>query len=161
MAGFVIVRMSPEDAGAVAALEREIFSDAWGEDGIREELEDDLYVGYLALGETQYRDPGGYVLTRIVAGEGEILRVGVLPKYRRRGVARQLLQQLFSKSLRQKPTQALNPADTWFLEVREHNASAIALYRSFGFYDIGLRKGYYHDTGEAALLMRKDVDFDR
>jgi ribosomal-protein-alanine acetyltransferase len=90
----------------------------------------------------------GYVLLRVVAGEGEILRVGVLPAFRRRGFARRLLEETFFNMDKD--------AAQWFLEVRERNAAAIGLYRSFGFYEIGRRKAYYRDTGEAAVLMRRD-----
>jgi ribosomal-protein-alanine N-acetyltransferase len=84
----------------------------------------------------------------VVAGEGEILRVGVLPAFRRRGFARRLLEKTFFNMDKD--------ATQWFLEVRERNAAAIGLYRSFGFYEIGRRKAYYRDTGEAAVLMRRD-----
>lgn len=92
--------------------------------------------------------PVGYVLLRVVAGEGEILRVGVLPAFRRRGLARRLLEETFFNMDKD--------AAQWFLEVRERNTAAIGLYRSFGFDEIGRRKAYYRDTGEAAVLMRRD-----
>ena len=102
-----IREMLPEDAAAAAALERKIFPDAWSEKGIAEELRDDFYRGFIVSAATDdlSRDdkagrvdpddvPGdhgtdiiaaGYVLIRTVAGEGEILRIGVLPGFRRRG----------------------------------------------------------------------------
>ena len=180
-----ITEMLPSDAAAAAALEREIFPDAWGEKGIAEELRDELYRGYIVcvskhdlsrddkadrtgLGDVPDCDKkrhaggdvlsrkektacaaAGYVLVRAVAGEGEILRIGVLPEFRRRGLASRLLEEVFRR--------ADKDVEQWFLEVREHNAAAIALYRSFGFTEVGSRKAYYRDTGEAAILMRRDV----
>ena len=166
-----ITEMLPSDAAAAAALEREIFPDAWGEKGIAEELRDELYRGYIVcvskhdLSRDDKADrvdpdyvPGdhgtdiiaaGYVLIRTVAGEGEILRIGVLPGFRRRGFAGRLLDEVFRRTEKD--------VEQWFLEVREHNAAAISLYGSFGFIEIGRRKAYYRDTGEAAILMRRDV----
>jgi len=169
----IVRRMLCSDAPAVAALERAIFPDAWSEAGISEELKDEMYGGYVvcpdpcacggdavqmgtgdtvpdacSCGGDAGAGPVGYVLLRVVAGEGEILRVGVLPAFRRRGFARRLLEETFFNMD--------NDAAQWFLEVRERNAAAIGLYRSFGFYEIGRRKAYYRDTGEAAVLMRRD-----
>ncbi len=150
----IVRRMLCSDAPAVAALERAIFPDAWSEAGISEELKDELYGGYVvcpdacSCGGDAGTGPVGYVLLRVVAGEGEILRVGVLPAFRRRGFARRLLEKTFFNMDKD--------AAQWFLEVRERNAAAIGLYRSFGFYEVGRRKAYYRDTGEAAVLMRRD-----
>jgi ribosomal-protein-alanine N-acetyltransferase len=150
----IVRRMLCSDAPVVAALERAIFPDAWSEAGISEELKDELYGGYVvcpdacSCGGDAGAGPVGYVLLRVVAGEGEILRVGVLPAFRRRGFASRLLEETFFNMD--------NDAAQWFLEVRERNAAAIGLYRSFGFYEIGRRKAYYRDTGEAAVLMRRD-----
>jgi ribosomal-protein-alanine N-acetyltransferase len=150
----IVRRMLCSDAPVVAALERAIFPDAWSEAGISEELKDELYGGYVvcpdpcACGGDAGTGPVGYVLLRVVAGEGEILRVGVLPAFRRRGLARRLLEKTFFNMDKD--------AAQWFLEVRERNTAAIGLYRSFGFDEIGRRKAYYRDTGEAAVLMRRD-----
>lgn len=159
----VVRQMRVDDAAVAAALEKKIFPDAWGEKGIAEELSDEFYRGYivcvdpdesgddssiLADGES-LQGAAGYVLVRTVAGEGEILRVGVLPGFRRRGLAKRMLEEVFGESDRY--------VEQWFLEVREHNTAAIGLYRSFGFFEVGRRKAYYQDTKEAAVLMRRDV----
>ncbi len=81
----------------------------------------------------------GFILYRVVAGEGEILNLAVHPGFRRIGIALKLL-------LAVAPHAAL-----WHLEVRESNLPAIALYSSLGLIQIGRRNRYYAD-GEAALL---------
>ena len=84
----------------------------------------------------------GFIVTRMVApGEVEILNVAVAYSQRRSGVASALLDSV--------------EADTMFLEVRESNLSAQALYRKFGFAVAGRRKDYYDDPVENALVMRR------
>jgi polysaccharide biosynthesis protein PslH len=75
--------------------------------------------------------------------EWEILNLAVGPAWRRRGIARRLLEELLNRF----------PA-LWFLEVRESNSAAIRLYQSLGFERAGIRPGYYQDSQEAAIVMR-------
>jgi ribosomal-protein-alanine N-acetyltransferase len=82
----------------------------------------------------------GFVLYRIVVGEGEILNLAVAAEARRRGVGRALLKAV------------LPLAELWHLEMRESNAAARALYAGCGFDEVGRRKGYYAD-GETAVLL--------
>src|SRR5215475_3364363 len=77
----------------------------------------------------------GFVASRaIAADEFEILNVAVHPAFRRRGVAKGLVQDAI-----------LGTRGAWFLEVRESNLGAIALYRSLGFESAGRRENYYND----------------
>jgi [ribosomal protein S18]-alanine N-acetyltransferase len=86
----------------------------------------------------------GFLVTRQVApDEREILNLAVHPEHRRRGIARLLL----CRVMKALPGQ-------WFLEVRESNAAAIALYRSLGFEAAGRRENYYSAPAEAAIVMR-------
>lgn len=80
-------------------------------------------------------------------GEREILNLAVAPSERRKGVALRLLE----NELGDQPE---NRQGSWFLEVRESNAPAIALYESVGFRRVGLRKDYYDDPSEAGIVMR-------
>jgi ribosomal-protein-alanine N-acetyltransferase len=88
----------------------------------------------------------GYILATAAADEGEILIVGVDPAARRQGVAAALLTDALA-GLRAAGAKAV------FLEVRRGNKAAVALYNRFGFGEAGVRKGYYSDTGEDALLL--------
>ena len=74
-----------------------------------------------------------------------VMNVAVAPERRRAGIASAVLRRLFDE--------ADKPGEQYTLEVRPSNAGAIALYESFGFKRAGLRKGYYHDNKEDALIM--------
>ncbi len=87
----------------------------------------------------------GFLVSRPTApGEREILNLAVAPYWRRRGIARQLLELELSAS----------PGATWFLEVRESNAPARNLYQQLGFTPVGRRPGYYDNPPDAAIVMR-------
>jgi len=95
----------------------------------------------------------GFVMSRMVKGEAEVLSVAVATEQRSRGVARQLLdmnlQRLTRLGIR-----------TVFLEVGEDNAPARQLYRRMGFGEVGRREGYYaggSGPGSAALVLRRDL----
>ncbi len=86
----------------------------------------------------------GFVVSRETSpGEREILNIAVEPAARRKGMARRLLENELNRD-----------EATWFLEVRESNAAAIALYRSIGFRPVGVRKEYYNDTRESGIVMK-------
>jgi ribosomal-protein-alanine N-acetyltransferase len=93
----------------------------------------------------------GYLLASSIAGQAEILVLGVHPDARRKGLARALLLGLFAR------LETLE-ADSIFLEVRVGNQGAIALYKSLGFSEAGVRRGYYADSGEDAILLRRELN---
>jgi ribosomal protein S18 acetylase RimI-like enzyme/glycosyltransferase involved in cell wall biosynthesis len=87
----------------------------------------------------------GFVVCRIVAdGESEVLSLVVDPPSRRRGIGKRLMLQVLGNT----------PGD-WFLEVRESNTPAINLYKQLGFHEISRRPNYYQDSGETAVVMRR------
>ncbi len=87
----------------------------------------------------------GYVVFWVVAGEMHLLNLAIHPAHRRRGIARSLLTQALAQG------RAHNVSVVW-LEVRPSNVAALALYRSFGFQEVGRRARYYNDNGEDALI---------
>jgi [ribosomal protein S18]-alanine N-acetyltransferase len=93
-------------------------------------VEDGRVTGFLASRET-------------APGEREILFLAVDPAYRRRGIARGLVENELARG-----------AGEWLLEVRESNVAAIALYESIGFKQVGRRREYYPDPVESAIVMR-------
>ncbi|MFN7921253.1 MAG: ribosomal protein S18-alanine N-acetyltransferase [Bryobacteraceae bacterium] len=88
--------------------------------------------------------PAGFAVSRQTApDEREILNIAVAPEFRRSGIGAQLLDRVLSM-----------PEETFFLEVRESNQAAQALYRRAGFTPAGRRPGYYENPNEAAIVMR-------
>lgn len=82
----------------------------------------------------------------IYLGEAHVTNIAVEPEFRRRGLARILMQSMMKLA-------AENKASCMSLEVRERNIAAQALYKSLGFKKEGVRKRYYSDTGEDAHIM--------
>lgn len=87
----------------------------------------------------------GYLCRWLVTDEIQILNLAVHPQYRRRGIGRALLWEIFTEAL-QRDARSVS------LEVRTSNTAAIALYEEFGFHQVAVRHRYYGD-GEDALLM--------
>jgi ribosomal-protein-alanine N-acetyltransferase len=80
------------------------------------------------------------------AGSGHLGNLAVVPGRRRRGIARRLVEDLLERACAER-------ADPLSLEVRASNFAAQGLYRTHGFRLAGLRRRYYRDTGEDALIM--------
>lgn len=138
---------TPDDAPAIAEGERICFADPWSASGIREMLQDETVVGVLAERAGDSGRLAGYLLGRTIAGEGEILTLGVHPQCRRAGLGRALLEAGISRMVQAG-------AEAVFLEVRESNAAARALYESAGFRPAGVRLHYYRRPRENALVLR-------
>ena len=86
----------------------------------------------------------GYLICSRYADDWHIMNIAIDPSARRRGLATALLEELFARAGRDR---------AYTLEVRTTNGPAIALYERFGFRPAGVRKRYYQDTGEDALVM--------
>lgn len=138
-----IVHMSAENVSAAASLSAECLREAWSEETCRRQLDNPHDHTLLAYeGNTAV----GFLSCWCVAGEAEINNICVLPEYRRRGVARAMFGRIFEE---------VPDAERWVLEVRASNGAAIGLYESLGFVRAGLRKGFYRDPEEDALIMVK------
>ena len=92
----------------------------------------------------------GYAIGRVAADEGEILNVAVQPEWRRRGIARRLVEGLLA-------VLAAAGARQVYLEVRESNVAARQLYAAFGFGEVGRRARYYRRPVEDAVVLRTAV----
>lgn len=132
-----------EHAAAIARLEAAIFPDAWSEKQILSVLLSKLSMSFVALSEGEVV---GYMLGSLIVPEGEILRIATHPERRRRGIGSRLLSEI----LRRMTAEGLEDV---FLEVRAGNAPARGLYRDLGFTECGVRKKYYKDPEEDAILM--------
>ena len=141
--GIVYKPLDAAHAAAVAALEAQVMgSDAWNEHLVADELPRPDRVWWAAYdGEQLLGYAGGWV----VDGQVQILKVGVDPAMRRRGIARELLARVAADA------RDLGAA-TCSLEVRAGNAGAQAFYEALGFHALGTRPRYYSD-GEDALIM--------
>jgi ribosomal-protein-alanine N-acetyltransferase len=140
----------PRDAVAFAPLHAAAFRRGWSEDEVERLLLDPRVVAHRAM---HGRELSGFILSRLAAGEAEILSVAVAGRRRGRGVARRLLD-LHLRRLAGLGVQAV------FLEVEESNVAARRLYDRAGFHEVGRRPGYYPQGGGAplaALVLRRDL----
>lgn len=144
MAETLIRRMTLADARAVAAVEAACFPTPWTLRDFEQEMGENPVARYL-VAEQGWRILG-FAGAHIILDEGHITNVAVLPEARGQGLGRKLLQALLQY--------AANLGAAYLtLEVRQSNLPAIRLYTSFGFIKVSVRKKYYEDTGEDALLM--------
>ena len=97
-------------------------------------------------GETDGRAILGAVVFWRVVDETQLLNIAVAPAHRRRGLAQMMMRHVVEEARRAGHRRIS-------LEVRRDNRAARALYRRLGFQSVGLRRGYYADTGEDAILM--------
>lgn len=138
-------RMRPEDVPFISRLEEETFSMPWSAASFLQmiEREDNEYF----VAEEDGHLLGGCGLL-LIAGEGNITNVAVVPEARRRGVASGLLTYLMAEGDRAGLT-------AYTLEVRVSNAAAIGLYEKLGFVSEGIRPNFYEKPTEDAVIMWK------
>ena len=144
-----LVALGLTDLDAVLDLERRCFVLPWSEGQLRNAFELETFTAFGLFGPAGLDDLIAYVSFYHVPPEMEILNMAVRPDCRRLGHGSRLIALLLEEGRRM----GLNRA---FLEVRISNVPAITLYEKHGFVRIGLRKGYYADNGQDALLMGCD-----
>ena len=130
----------------IAELEKLCFQDPWSERSIASELENKLSLWLVALDNQKVV---GYVGSQTVLGETDMMNIAVHPDYRRQGVANQLILCLIAR-LTERGSHSL------MLEVRVSNKPAISVYHHLGFVEVGVRKNYYRNPKEDALILRKE-----
>lgn len=143
------IRIVPMDAShldSIAAIEKTCFSMPWSRSMLEEELHNDC-AAYLAA-ENEQGKVLGYAGLQVIAGEGYINNVAVLPGFRRCHVASQLLE-VFLRFAQAHQLAFLT------LEVRAGNDAAIALYQKYGFVEVGRRRNYYEKPKEDAIIMTR------
>lgn len=126
-----------------AALEAQIFPDAWSIAAMRTAALAPATTLYAAMDEND--NVLGYAFVTRVLDTADLDNIAVAPEYRRQGIAGMLLDAAFDG------TEA-----AVHLEVRTSNAGAIALYRKHGFRECGIRKNYYQNPREDAVLMLRE-----
>lgn len=141
-------RLGPDDAAALSELERLCFSAPWKLEQIRSALGLPHFIAYGIKSQGVLQ---AYIALAHIADELEVLNLATHPTARRTGLARNLLKHTFDEALHQGVERVI-------LEVRTGNTPALNLYASFGMTRIGLRKHYYADTGEDALVLHKVLE---
>jgi ribosomal-protein-alanine N-acetyltransferase len=131
----------------VEAIERASYPTPWSRSMFASELRK---PGSIALGA--YLEDGelvGYAFVSRYVDAWHVMNIAVRPEFRRRGIARTLLERLFEVT-------AADPRRGYTLEVRVSNVEAIRLYERLGFEARGIRRGYYTDNREDALIMWRE-----
>ena len=142
---YIIRNMEEKDLIQVAELEKRNFSAPWSYQAFSELLLKENVIYLVAESEATIIGVCGLVH---LFGEGEISNVSVDVNLRNKGIANNLLQQLFLEA----QSQGVNE---FTLEVREGNKGAIHLYEHNGFHVEGIRKNFYENPSEHALIMWK------
>lgn len=137
--------MKEADLPQVSALEEASFSSPWSLKSFADALQKDYYFFAVAVVENEIIAQAGLTIS---FDEADVSNVAVKENQRRQGIAHHLMEYL----LKQGEERGVN---AFTLEVREHNLPAIALYHDFGFCDEGIRKNFYQNPTENAIIMWK------
>lgn len=134
------------DLSSIVDLEKTAFADPWSRASF-ESLLDEPAVYFAAA-----REAGivGYVVAWFAADEGEVANLAVREPTRRRGIGAALLDATLKEAKRRG-------ALMMFLEVRQANEAARALYASRGFEEVGRRSKYYRNPVEDAIILRREL----
>lgn len=142
---------TPRDLVAVVAIEQMSFSDPWTYDALATVLRLPHARFFVAEeGGGIAARLVGYVVALVMSDEGEIADLAVHPASRRNRVGALLLERAEEEAVR-------CGVRAMFLEVRDSNEAALALYRSRGFEVVGRRRGYYRLPVEDALVLKHDL----
>lgn len=144
MAELIIRSGAASDVDDIEALEQVCFAVPWSRESLLHELTENPLAAYF-VAELEDRVIG-YVGLWAIVDEGHITNVAVSPDYRRMQVGSALI-----KTMLEVTEKAGLVRHT--LEVRASNEPAKGLYKKFGFEEAGVRKGYYEDNGEDAIIM--------
>ena len=146
----LIRKMEITDCEAVYHLFAECFSKPWSFAAIKDMFAKSDYYNLVAVDDKICPDSGdrilGYSGIIKLLDEADIVNVAVSPASRKQGIATRLMESLLKDSEKMG-------IHSIYLEVREHNKAAIRLYERSGFKETGMRKNYYTDPSEHAILM--------
>lgn len=142
------------DLGAVERIERSAYPTPWSRSMFAGEIAKQSSICLGAVDTDHGERLVGYLIISRYADAWHIMNVAVDPDYRRRGIATQLLTRLFELT-------SSDDRRGYTLEVRVSNGDAIKLYEGLGFVARGIRRGYYTDNREDALIMWKDPIAER
>ena len=140
--------MCPSDLDGVMAIEEVSFPTPWSRGMFIEDFPRDFSDILVAAGTDD--EVLGYAVCWTIAGEAHLLNIAVHPERRGKGIGRALVTECIRRAARAG-------ASLIYLEVRAGNDAAQRLYRSLGFEFRGIRKGYYTDTSEDAVIFDREV----
>ncbi len=141
----LVVRQAEEkDVKSMAEMDILCFSAPWSEKSFETEIKENPLAFYI-VAEIDDKMTG-YAGLWLVMDEGHITNVAVHPDFRRRGIGEALISIMLEHTIK-------NGIKSHTLEVRVSNDAAISLYEKFGFQSAGIRKNYYEDNGEDAIIM--------
>lgn len=137
-----VKRCTSASLDEIYEIEKAAFSDPLKKETVAKDLEKDSYYCYALFDE----DAKAFMSYEKVFDEGQIISVATLPCCRRQGYAKKLFEEVMHIAKQ-------DGIELFTLEVRSDNISAIALYKSLGFKEVGLRKNYYQNPVCDAILM--------
>lgn len=137
--------MNKEDVGQVEEIEKQNFSEPWSAQAFLDTIKQQNRFYFVVVEDEMVK---GYCGMWNVAGEGQITHVAVDRIYRRRGVAKAMMTEMIETGIS-------NGITAFTLEVRVSNHPAIELYKSLGFEQAGIRRGFYDLPKEDAVIMWK------
>lgn len=140
-----IVYMNSSHLISLAELEEECFSEPWTLNGLKQELSNPNACFLVA---TINNETVGYIGCYYIVPEGFITNIAIFKQFRRKGIAKALLRDLFKFS-KMKKIKSIS------LEVRASNSNAINLYKKVGLQKVGIRKNFYSLPREDAIIMTK------
>jgi len=138
-----IRKAEDKDLPIIHTMEESIFSMAYSEDTLRSTLNSSSEEIYVAVYQEEI---AGYIIFSKVFDEAELIKIAVNTLYRNEGIGALLMEKMIEEA---------GDEAMYFLEVRSSNQSAIRLYEKYGFAEVGLRKNYYKDPTEDALIMNR------
>ena len=144
-----IINACSEHIAAISDIESRAIPGGWSRRAFEEAV---AAPGKIILAAELDGEIVGFANASFVLDEGEILNIAVDEKYRRAGIGKALLYSL----LKSFPDEI----EKVYLEVRSENSAAIALYEKTGFERCGLRKRYYADPLDDAVIMKKNIKDD-
>jgi len=154
-AALTLRRVTPADLPALAEVERAAFENGWPATALAHELEQNAMARYVLVeaapaAEGEAHAVLGFAGLWLIVDEAHVVTVAVAPPYRHNGLGRLLVHALVALASDCGMTNAT-------LECRVSNQAARALYRDYGFHEVGLRKHYYADNGEDAVIMTTEA----
>jgi ribosomal-protein-alanine N-acetyltransferase len=141
-------KLKLRDLGSIEEIERASYPTPWSRSMFAGELAKPSSICLGAVDGEQDELVGYLIISRYVDA-WHVMNIAVAPAYRRKGIARALMERLFEVTER-------DARRGYTLEVRVSNDAAISLYEALGFRARGIRRGYYTDNREDALIMWRD-----